>query len=235
MRFLPAQFRVVALAILAIISLQSFAQAQYFSSVIAQSFTPAGASRAKLQFDLHVSTDVPNAFNTSIIDFTAGANTQMFGDPVNGHYEMDLVMRIWNDDFGPTALDLDRVELALLHNVPTVGGTDMGFLVAGTNEETSGYFADPPSFGPGAFPTVVAWNAGLLPAIPFASYPTGIAVFETQIRLDTVDNFPGSGFQLKLKVGTQSVPEIDPAGMGSVLALVGGALGLLERRRPKVA
>ena len=31
-----------------------------------------------------------------------------------------------------------------------------------------------------------------------------------------------------------SVPEIDPAGMGSVLALVTGALGLLERRRLKV-
>jgi len=30
---------------------------------------------------------------------------------------------------------------------------------------------------------------------------------------------------------TSSVPEIDPAGMGSVLALVTGALGLLERRR----
>ena len=29
------------------------------------------------------------------------------------------------------------------------------------------------------------------------------------------------------------VPEIDPAGMGSVLALVTGALGLLERRRMK--
>ena len=28
-----------------------------------------------------------------------------------------------------------------------------------------------------------------------------------------------------------SVPEIDPSGMGSVLALVTGALGLLERRR----
>lgn len=31
------------------------------------------------------------------------------------------------------------------------------------------------------------------------------------------------------------VPEIDPAGMGSVLALVTGALGLLERRRLKTA
>ena len=32
-----------------------------------------------------------------------------------------------------------------------------------------------------------------------------------------------------------SVPEIDPAGMGSVFALVTGALGLLERRRLKAA
>jgi len=31
-----------------------------------------------------------------------------------------------------------------------------------------------------------------------------------------------------------AVPEIDPAGIGSVLALVTGALGLLERRRLKV-
>jgi hypothetical protein len=31
-----------------------------------------------------------------------------------------------------------------------------------------------------------------------------------------------------------AVPEIDPAGMGSILALVTGALGLLERRRVKV-
>ena len=28
-----------------------------------------------------------------------------------------------------------------------------------------------------------------------------------------------------------AVPEIDPAGMGSMLALVGGAFGMLERRR----
>ena len=41
-----------------------------------------------------------------------------------------------------------------------------------------------------------------------------------------------------LILGTASpsaVPEIDPAGIGSVLALVTGALGLLERRRLKTA
>lgn len=35
--------------------------------------------------------------------------------------------------------------------------------------------------------------------------------------------------------GVSVVPEIDPAGMGSVLALVTGALGLLKRRRLQVA
>ncbi len=39
------------------------------------------------------------------------------------------------------------------------------------------------------------------------------------------------GFRLT----SNTVPEIDPAGMGSVLALVTGALGLIERRRLKVA
>jgi hypothetical protein len=36
-------------------------------------------------------------------------------------------------------------------------------------------------------------------------------------------------------VGPGAVPEIDPAGMGSVMALITGALGLLERRRPRIA
>jgi len=42
------------------------------------------------------------------------------------------------------------------------------------------------------------------------------------------------GFRLASPVSV-SVPEIDPAGIGSVLALVTGALGLLERRRLKAA
>jgi len=43
------------------------------------------------------------------------------------------------------------------------------------------------------------------------------------------------GFRLASEVNSAPVPEIDPAGMGSVLALVTGALGLLERRRLKAA
>ena len=41
-----------------------------------------------------------------------------------------------------------------------------------------------------------------------------------------------AGFRLASPVAA-SVPEIDPAGFGSVLALVTGALGLVERRRLK--
>ncbi len=38
-----------------------------------------------------------------------------------------------------------------------------------------------------------------------------------------------------VNVSPSAVPEIDPAGMGSVLAVVAGALGLLERRRLRAA
>jgi hypothetical protein len=44
-----------------------------------------------------------------------------------------------------------------------------------------------------------------------------------------------TGTTMGLVVSLNAVPEIDAAGMGSVVALVAGALGLLERRRLKVA
>ena len=56
-------------------------------------------------------------------------------------------------------------------------------------------------------------------------------------RLDRFPSFEGdsTGFRLASPVNSAPVPEIDPAGMGSVLALVTGALGLLERRRLRAA
>jgi len=53
-------------------------------------------------------------------------------------------------------------------------------------------------------------------------------------RTSTLSNEPYYliGFRLASPVsGPAGVPETDPAGIGSVLALVGGALGMLERRR----
>ena len=49
---------------------------------------------------------------------------------------------------------------------------------------------------------------------------------------------PQNGFSVALagsSVSVAGVPEIDPAGLGSVLALLGGLLGLFERKRLKVA
>lgn len=45
----------------------------------------------------------------------------------------------------------------------------------------------------------------------------------------------GAGYSLSITAGNNDVPEIDPSGMASVIALVTGALGLLERRRLKAA
>jgi formylglycine-generating enzyme required for sulfatase activity len=48
--------------------------------------------------------------------------------------------------------------------------------------------------------------------------------------VQTIYSGPGVGFRLVGAIA-DPVPEIDPAGAGSVLALVSGALGLIERRR----
>ena len=47
--------------------------------------------------------------------------------------------------------------------------------------------------------------------------------------------FPIGQSSQRITGALSAVPEIDPAGMGSVLALVTGALGLLERRRLKAS
>ena len=53
--------------------------------------------------------------------------------------------------------------------------------------------------------------------------------------LDPVTEAQDIGFRLASPLATSSVPEIDPNSLGSVLALVLGSLGLLERRRLKAA
>jgi len=55
-----------------------------------------------------------------------------------------------------------------------------------------------------------------------------LSAYSTDIQTPPTSYGGNTGFRL-----ASSVPEIDPAGMGSVLALVTGALGLIERRRLK--
>ena len=60
---------------------------------------------------------------------------------------------------------------------------------------------------------------------------TGITAFfgnDVVFALTTPGNAGGAGF---VGFSPVSVPEIDPTGVGSVLAMIGGGLGLLERRR----
>ena len=61
----------------------------------------------------------------------------------------------------------------------------------------------------------------------------------TTAEFATVDGVIWTGpspqnFYIKVEAAAAAVPEIDPTGIGSVLALVTGALGLVERRRLKV-
>jgi len=56
---------------------------------------------------------------------------------------------------------------------------------------------------------------------------------DTVINQSVMGLYQTSGGDTASFVWTQSVPEIDPNGIGSVVALVLGSLGLLERRRQK--
>ena len=67
------------------------------------------------------------------------------------------------------------------------------------------------------------WNFGVVALLPSDGYPD-----------DPSRENDAIGFRLASPLSS-SVPEIDPNSLGSVLALVLGSLGLLERRRLKVA
>ena len=108
------------------------------------------------------------------------------------------------------------------------------------------------SYGPGAITFNVFGYNGLLAGTPSGYEPTspysltfltaagGISGFSAS-QFDVMGTFADrasivqSGNSLLLQIGASAVPEIDPNSLGSVLALVLGSLGLLERRRMKAA
>jgi hypothetical protein len=108
------------------------------------------------------------------------------------------------------------------------------------------------SYGPGAITfNVFGYNglvagtpAGYDPAAPysltFLTSSGGISGFSAS-QFDVMGTFADrasivqSGNSLLLHIEASAVPEIDPKSLGSVLALVVGSLGLLERRRLKAA
>lgn len=72
--------------------------------------------------------------------------------------------------------------------------------------------------------------------LPFLTSAGGISGFSAS-QFNVIGAFAErasvvqSGNSLLLRLGTNAVPEIDPSSMGSVIALIGAGLGLLERRR----
>jgi hypothetical protein len=112
----------------------------------------------------------------------------------------------------------------LLFTTPTIGidgnGVTTSFAHTGSNADGTGLTdrqlgAD--SFVQYGDPTINAGTFGRY--FSLNGMPTSIAV-----------NFYGVSSELTVP---NAVPEIDPAGMGSVLALVTSALGLLERKRSR--
>ena len=108
------------------------------------------------------------------------------------------------------------------------------------------------SYGPAAITFNVFGYNGLIAGTPAGYDPTspysltfltaagGISGFSAS-QFDVMGTFADrasivqSGNSLLLQIGSSAVPEIDPNSLGSVLALVLGSLGLLERRRRKTA
>jgi hypothetical protein len=75
-------------------------------------------------------------------------------------------------------------------------------------------------------------GVGSSAAMSYAGLPeSDISLFESLIG-SSLTLSAGTGYSPIFVQGI-SVPEIDPAGMGSMLALIGGGLALLERRRKR--
>ena len=125
-------------------------------------------------------------------------------------------------------------------------GAGVGWTLWQTNDPV-----DLSSYGPGAITFNVFGYNGLLAGTPsgydsaspysltFLTAAGGISGFSAS-QFDVMGTFADkasivqSGNSLLLQIGASAVPEIDPNSLGSVLALVLGSLGQLERRRLKV-
>jgi hypothetical protein len=124
-------------------------------------------------------------------------------------------------------------------------GAGVGWTLWQTNDPV-----DLSSYGPAAITFNVFGYNGLLAGTPAGYDPTspysltfltaagGISGFSAS-QFDVMGAFAEkasivqSGNSLLLQIGASAVPEIDPNSIGSVVALVLGSLGLLERHRRK--
>lgn len=82
-----------------------------------------------------------------------------------------------------------------------------------------------------ALPTGYTSLSPIAGTMTFAGTYTSLGITSTSTAFSWLGG--GAGRTVSLNVVSPAVPEIDPAGMGAVLALVTGALGLFERRRSR--
>ena len=199
----------------------SFNHAHWVLSATAQ---PSGVLSGALSLGVGVPAYfLPATVSLSISDATSGTASMTLVDPTG------FTLGAFSDDasaFSPgvallgfTAADLT----ADLQIGPWPEAQDMqaGFWAGGSMGGSSGAYQN--------FSTPGTWNAGT--DTTFFSV-SALTTSLGELSLSEVLAGPNGSFVIA-SASPSSVPEIDPAGFGSVLALVTGALGLVERRRPK--
>lgn len=143
----------------------------------------------------------------------------------------NLFVKIWGDDSGrPGGVAL--ATLAGDANPITAGEytyTTAGFSLAPL---TKYWLVAGVSSGSGSYKWLYVNNGGAPVADGVWTMPA-VGTYSSTRNQGAAWSAGANGYPYMFSLSATAVPEIDPAGMGSVLALISGAFGLLERRRLK--
>jgi len=159
----------------------------------------------------------PGLLTVSTLDLLAGSTTLM---QIVGS----------GNGAGSAGTDYDKVVITTAGGLGYGGSLDLDFantlpFADGTAFDLFGFTGAPQRH----FSSVGSTGGGSYTGLTF----TGVGGVWTALSGGQLLTFSELTGQLRFTLNSAPVPEIDPAGMGSVLALVTGALGLLERRRLK--
>jgi len=159
----------------------------------------------------------PGVLTVSSLDLQAGSTTlmQVIGAGANA---------------GTAGTDYDQVQVSTFGGF-TYGGT-LNLEFGNGSPFADGTFFELFAFTgthTGDFSSVISSGSGLYAGLTF----TGVGGIWTSVVGADQLTFSELTGRLSIASSATTVPEIDPAGMGSVVALATAVLGLLERRRLK--
>lgn len=204
----PGLYRRHSRALVAAV-LMLFATAQVSRGGTVLNIVQTGITGAQSQLDINHSyawnfeVSGPLTFDSVIGKFTLKRGPST---------SLDAVMTLWATDSSFTPLS--QVGLStLLPSSATQSFSLYSFFVSSTSTQLNGFYS-----------------------LTLTSSAADVASDQWFIKGQTssLDFLDGSGQAIPgITNAVGVVPEIDPAGMGSVLAFVGGALGLLERHRKR--